>query len=160
MPPLLGPEAPRVLPRADPLDTNLAAGGPRASLCCRPCTGGHSYVTCNALRSILGTFCPPLGEQGSLAAPPVARGIPARSKNSLPLFPKKVAPPIVPPKRPSSPDRIPPLLVANGMIGIGKIGIPNFWALGDHALRSVSIFGNRPLDLFIDLRDAKILLNV
>ena len=60
---------------------------------------------------------------------------------------------MAPPKRPSSPDRIPPLLVANEMIGIGKIGNLNFWALSDHALLSAFIFGNRPLDLFIDLRD-------
>ena len=93
-------------------------------------------------------------------SPPVARGIPARSKNSLPLFPKKVAPPIVPPKRPSSPDRIPPLLVVNGMIGIGEIGNLNFRAQSDRALLSVFIIGNRPLDLFIDLRDTQILLNV
>ena len=90
----------------------------------------------------------------------MARGIPARSKNSLPLFPKKVAPPIVPPKRPSSPDRIPPLLVVNGMIGIGKIGNLNFRAQSDRALLSVFIIGNRPLDLFIDLRDTQILLNL
>ena len=46
------------------------------------------------------------------------------------------------------------------MTGIGKIGNLKFRALSYHALRSVFIFGNRPLDLYIDLRDAEILLNV
>ena len=48
----------------------------------------------------------------------------------------------------------------NGMIGIRKIGNLNFRAQSDRALLSVFIIGNRPLDLFIDLRDTQILLNL
>ena len=53
---------------------------------------------------------------------PVERGIAVCSKKILPPFFKKVVHPLALPKRPSPPGRIPPLLVANGVIGLGRIG--------------------------------------
>ena len=57
---------------------------------------------------------------------PVEKGIPARPVSNLPRFCTKVALALPCPNRTSLPARIPPRLVANGMIGVGEIGARNF----------------------------------
>ena len=91
---------------------------------------------------------------------PVEKGITACTKNRPPLFFRMVAPPEAPPRRPSPPDRTPPLLVVNGMIGTGKIGNRNFWTWVTTHSDLCSFFEGCFLNLYIVSRGAKMPLNV
>ena len=143
LPPLLGSQVPRMLPRTDTLDTNLALKGREP-----PSVANRAPV--------------------AIPASPATRTVPSSGRSVHPVENKdpsqsssgnggtrpfqKQPPPISqkgrssdgPSKAPQFSRPYPPLLVANGTIGIGKIGNLNFWALSDHALLCVH-FWKSPL---------------